>query len=108
MEQERRQKATELEKLLSELSLDGCDLLVSSEPRSLHACFQGYVKRLDTTTACHNVLSSLAFTELYSRQDMITEAHARTFQWVFDRDDSSFHQWATNKDGRLQRTTAGL
>lgn len=54
-----------------------------------------------TVTACGRLQSSLEFKEMDQREEIISEAHIRTFKWIFDNQDIGFSEWASTKDGRF-------
>lgn len=56
-----------------------------------------------TTLACRAVIKTLVFEEVHSRADAIPAAHAQTFSWIFDADQTSFAEWAEEKNGSSGR-----
>lgn len=70
------------------------------EMESLQSFTRKSVKQTRIAMACRNILRSLAFEHLNYRYETIHEAHARTFQWIFETEDASFREWAAKKSGK--------
>ena len=56
--------------------------------------FQEAKRRKLDTKAREEVLESLCFSEIYSRQECIKDAHAGTFEWIFDRSNEALRPWS--------------
>ncbi|KAK3678826.1 hypothetical protein LTR78_001279 [Recurvomyces mirabilis] len=60
---------------------------------------QRLMRQAHTLKACQRVLESLQFSEINNRQEDIVEAHAKTFQWIYEKAGFGYTKWATEKDG---------
>lgn len=47
------------------------------------------------------ILKTLVFDEVHSREDAIPVAHAETFSWVFEEEQTTFVEWASSGNGRF-------
>lgn len=71
----------------------------SSDLQLVQDYLQTFTGRSRKAIACQHVIRSLAFVELNARIGMISDAHASTFDWIFEKDDLGFREWASNKNG---------
>lgn len=55
--------------------------------------FREHEKRLAEEEYRAQLLKSLWFAEIFSREETIVEAHSKTFQWIFDRSGHTVHAW---------------
>lgn len=52
-----------------------------------------------TITKCQQILKSLGSQDLRSREQMITQAHESTFEWIFQEKRLGFAEWAAHENG---------
>lgn len=57
-------------------------------------------KHLHNSLVCHQVLKTLVFSELHSRENTIAAAHSKTFMWLYDRETTGFSDWASSQNGK--------
>ena len=55
--------------------------------------FREHERRVAEKESRTQLLKSLWFAEISSREETIAEAHSKTFQWIFDRSGQAVHPW---------------
>ncbi|KAJ0329906.1 hypothetical protein COL5a_003734 [Colletotrichum fioriniae] len=58
--------------------------------------FQGEVLRVRRQ---HQILQSLKFDQIKTRQEAIKESHRNTFNWIFDEKNTTFSRWLESENG---------
>ena len=72
------------------------DLLMTEGDRTrdhVSSELQQYEKRVESKAYHQRLLDSLWFDDIHSREESIADAHAKTFEWIFENHDQAVFPW---------------
>ena len=69
------------------------DLVQNELGEQLNSTIQQYERRQEEKEYRTQLLDSLWFAEILSREETIAEAHSETFQWIFDKSGQAVRPW---------------